>query len=154
MPEELDNEPEVFVVNEDPDDVVFEEWSLAPVEISVSVTDLGSVIHDKTGGGTGVTTGTGGHSQPSLSGLWHLKLSRHLIKSTANSVTPMRPTGLHNGPTHSQVQEGNSTRTPFWRYLVLVDSVAVQVTLVTLEVLSVRVTISRVEFQMLGDMEA
>lgn len=55
---------------------------------------------------------------------------------------------------HSQVHEGNSTRTPCSRYLVLVDNVAVHMIPVLLEVLSVLVIISCVEFQMTGELVA
>lgn len=118
--------------------------------LSVPVIVLGSVIQDRLGGGTGVITGTGGHSHPPLSGLWHVWGSRHLMRLTANSASPLRPTGLHKGPMHIQVQEGNSTRTSLSRDFVLVDRVAIQIMSVLLEKLSVLVIISCVLFQMVG----
>lgn len=133
-------EQELEGVDKDSEDDVVEEWAF--VRLSDPVIDRGSAIPDRFGGGTGATTGTGGHSQPPLSGLWHFKVRRHLIRSTANSAIPPRPTGLHKGPMQSQVQKGNSTRTPLPRYSVLVDSVAVHMMSVVPETPSVRVTIS------------
>lgn len=138
--ENVECEQELEEVDKDSEDDVVEERSFVP--LSEPVIDRGSAIPDRVDGGTGATTGTGGHSHPPLSGLWHFKVRRHLIRSTANSAMPPRPTGLHKGPMQSQVQEGNSTRTPFSRYSVLVDSVAVHVMSVVLETPSVRVTIS------------
>lgn len=68
--EYVDWEQELEEVDEDSEDDTVEDWSLVP--LLVPVIDLGSVIQDRLGGGTGVVTGTGGHSQPPLSGLWHV----------------------------------------------------------------------------------
>ena len=73
------------------------------------------------------------------------------MRLTANSISPLRPTGLHKGPTHIQVQEGNSIRTPLSSDFVLVDSVAIQVMSVLPEKPSVLVIISWVLFQMDGE---
>lgn len=96
----------------------------------------------------GGTIGTGGNSQPSLSGVGQRNGSRHLSRS---NQLDMSPPGPHIGPEQCQTRNGNSIQLPSSRDIVLVDKLAVHSTLVVLSVPSVLVIVFQNSLHGVGD---